>query len=389
MIDAAALADTIDWLNDGCPSAPEADQALSELCLRLTGCGVPLVHGAIFARTLHPEIIGRRWIWHPETGIDAASVGHDLFSDPEYRNSPIRYVFDKAEKLRRRLGDPDCPIDFTFLDKFRDEGVTDFFAMPLLASDGLVNASAWMTLAKGGFSDGQLDAIGAIQKPLARLVEVKSLKRVAINLLDTYVGGQAGGRILNGHIRRGDIEAIRAAIWLSDMRGFTVRADRMAPTELVELLNRYFDCQVPAIREAGGEVLKFMGDGLLAIFPVGDRDEKRVCGTVLAAARTIERTVDGADWAGLEQPGGVKFGVALHIGEVMYGNVGSSNRLDFTCIGPAVNIAARIEALSGQIGRTILASSAFAAHVAQEALTPLGEFSLKGVAALQTVYGLP
>ena len=194
MIDATALADTIEWLNDGCPSAPEADQALTELCLRLTGCGVPLIHGAIFARTLHPEIIGRRWIWHPETGVDAASVGHDSFSDPEYRDSPIKYVFDKAEKLRRRLGDPDCPIDFTFLDKFRDEGVTDFFAMPLRASDGLVNASAWMTQAKGGFSDGQLDAIGAIQKPLARLVEVKSLKRVAINLLDTYVGGQAGGR---------------------------------------------------------------------------------------------------------------------------------------------------------------------------------------------------
>ena len=145
---------------------------------------------------------------------------------------------------------------------------------------------------------------------------------------------------------------------------------------------------MPAIREAGGEVLKFMGDGLLAIFPVGDQAEDSVCSTVLAAARSIERTVDAADWGGLESPGGVKFGVALHIGEVMYGNVGSTNRLDFTCIGPAVNIAARIEALSGQIGRTILASSLFASHVAQDALTPLGEFSLKGVAAPQTVYGL-
>ena len=388
MIDASALADTIEWLNDGCPSAPEPDQALTELCLRLTGCGVPLIHGAIFARTLHPEIIGRRWIWHPETGVEAASVGHDSFSDPQYRDSPIKYVFDKAEKLRRRLGDSDCPVDFTFLDRFRDEGVTDFFAMPLLASDGLVNASAWMTRVEGGFSDRQLDAIGAIQKPLARLVEVKSLKRVAINLLDTYVGGQAGGRILNGHIRRGDVEAIRAAIWLSDMRGFTARADRMPPGDLVDLLNRYFDCQVPAIREAGGEVLKFMGDGLLAIFPMGAETETSVCSTVLGAARAIERTIADADWGGLEAPRGVKFGVALHIGEVMYGNVGSTNRLDFTCIGPAVNVAARIEALSGQIGRTILASSAFATHVAQDALTPLGEFSLKGVAAPQMVYGL-
>jgi adenylate cyclase len=388
MINPSALSDTIEWLNDGCPSAPEADQALTELCIRLTGCGVPLVHGAIFARTLHPEIMGRRWIWHPRTGVAASSVGYDLFDDPEYRHSPIKHVFDKAETLRRRLGDPDCPMDFTFLEKFREEGVTDFYAMPLRASDGSTHASAWMTQAHGGFSDRHLDALVSIQKPLARLVDLRSLQHLAINLLDTYVGGQAGGRILNGHIRRGDVEAIRAAIWLSDMRGFTARADRMPAADLVELLNRYFDCQVPAIREAGGEVLKFMGDGLLAIFPVGDLDVQRVCGTVLGAARTIERAIDDADWGGLEQPSGVKFGVALHIGEVMYGNVGSTNRLDFTCIGPAVNIAARIEALSSQVGRSILAPSAFAAHVAEAALTPLGEFSLKGVAAPQMVYGL-
>jgi adenylate cyclase len=220
------------------------------------------------------------------------------------------------------------------------------------------------------------------------MTEIRTLKRVAINLLDTYVGGQAGGRILSGHIRRGDIEAIRAAIWLSDMRGFTARADRMPAGDLVELLNRYFDCQVPAIRDAGGEVLKFMGDGLLAIFPVGDQEERAVCDAVLAATRRIETAVADADWGGLETPRGVKFGVALHIGEVMYGNVGSTNRLDFTCIGPAVNLAARIEALSGQIGRTILASSAFSAHVPEGALTPLGAFSLKGVALPQTVYGL-
>jgi adenylate cyclase len=388
MIDASALSDTIEWLHDGCPSMPTAGEALSELCTRLTACGVPLGYGAIFARTLHPEIMGRRWIWHLKNGVTASSVGYDLFDNPEYRYSPIKHVFDHGERIRRRLGDPDCPVDFTMLDRFRDEGVTDFVALPLRASDGAMHASAWMTLAPGGFADHHIEVLYSIQKPLARMVEVRSLKRTAINLLDTYVGGQAGGRILDGHIRRGDIEAIRAAIWLSDMRGFTARADRMPAAGLVELLNRYFDCQVPAIRDAGGEVLKFMGDGLLAIFPVGDQTEKAVCDSVLAVARNIEAMIAEADWGGLEKPGGVKFGVALHIGEVMYGNVGSSNRLDFTCIGPAVNLAARIEALSGEIGHTILASRAFAAQVPQDALTPLGEFSLKGVAAPQTVYGL-
>jgi adenylate cyclase len=279
-------------------------------------------------------------------------------------------------------------MDFTFLERFRGEGATDFLALPLSSSDGTVNACAWLTKAPGGFSDAALAALQTIAKPMARMVEIRSLKRIAINLLDTYVGGQAGARILGGSIRRGNIERIRAAIWLSDMRGFTARADRMPAADLVELLNRYFDCQVPTIREAGGEVLKFMGDGLLAIFPVGAQEEGAVCGAVLAAARRIEAAVAGADWGGHEAPGGVKFGVALHIGEVMYGNVGSTNRLDFTCIGPAVNLAARIEALSGEIGRTILASRAFAAHAPEGALTPLGAFSLKGVAAPQTVYGV-
>jgi len=222
---------------------------------------------------------------------------------------------------------------------------------------------------------------------------VRGLRRVAINLLDTYVGGQAGARILAGQIRRGDIEKIRAAIWLSDMRDFTARADRMKPEDLIALLNRYFDCQVPAIREQGGEVLKFMGDGLLAIFPIdatgahaGKSDIAIVCNQALEAARKVEAEVAAADWGGLEAPGGVKFGVALHVGEVLYGNVGSTNRLDFTCIGPAVNLAARIEALSGEIGRTILASAEFATACGT-GMIPLGSFALKGVAAERTVYG--
>jgi len=166
----------------------------------------------------------------------------------------------------------------------------------------------------------------------------------------------------------------------------------MPAADLVALLNRYFDCQVPAIREQGGEVLKFMGDGLLAIFPVEEQENRAVCARVLAAARAVEATIREADWDGLEAPGGVQFGVALHIGDVLYGNVGSANRLDFTCIGPAVNLAARIEALSSQIGRTILASADFALQCPKEIelgkLSPLGEFTLKGVTVPQLVYGV-
>jgi adenylate cyclase len=392
-IDRNLLAEAIDWLIDGCISAATADRALDQLCGRLAACGIPLTHAAVFVRTLHPEIVGLRFVWQPKTGAAGTDVGYERFNHHEYQASPIKYVFDRQEPLRRRLGDPDCPVDFTFLDGFRAEGATDFLALPLRSSDGTVNACAWMTEAPGGFTDEAVAAIRAVARPLARMVEIRSLRHIAINLLDTYVGGQAGARILGGSIRRGDIERIRAAIWLSDMRGFTARADRMPASDLVALLNRYFDCQVPLIRAQGGEVLKFMGDGLLALFPIdatgahaGKSDIAIVCNRALAAARQVEAAVAAGDWGGLEAPGGVRFGVALHVGDVLYGNVGSANRLDFTCIGPAVNLAARIEALSGETGRTILASAAFAAACGA-GMVPLGSFALKGVAAEQTVYG--
>jgi adenylate cyclase len=386
-IDQHLLTEAIDWMIDGCVSAPTAELVLNQTCERLTACGVPLAHAAVFVRTLHPEIMGRRWFWQPEGGSEGLDLGHDTMDNPEYRASPIKYVFDEVKPLRRRLGAPDCPIDFTFLDRFRNEGVTDFLAVPLRASDGTINACAWMTKAPGGFSDVAVAALEAIVRPMARMVEVRALKRIAINLLDTYVGGQAGARILGGSIRRGNVESIRAAIWLSDMRGFTARGDRMPAADLVALLNRYFDCQVPAIRAQGGEVLKFMGDGLLAIFPVEHADNREVCARVLQAARAVETTIREADWGGLEKPGGIHFGVALHIGDVLYGNIGSTNRLDFTCIGPAVNLAARIEALSGEIGRTILASEAFAAACGDR-LVPVGSYALKGVSQPQRVYGV-
>jgi adenylate cyclase len=216
------------------------------------------------------------------------------------------------------------------------------------------------------------------------------MRRTAGTLLDTYVGHHAGERILAGRIRRGDIEEIHAAIWLSDMRGFTALADRIPPRLLIDLLNRYFDCQVPVILDHGGEVLKFMGDGLLAIFPIpgDDADATEVCGRALAAARAARTAVNElAESPGDENFPGLRFGLALHLGEILYGNIGSGIRLDFTCIGPAVNLAARLEKLAGQLERMILASSEFAQHCGGE-FAELGEFTLAGFSAPQQIFGL-
>jgi adenylate cyclase len=216
------------------------------------------------------------------------------------------------------------------------------------------------------------------------------LRRTAGNLLNTYVGRSAGERILAGKIRRGFLETIHAAIWLSDMRGFTMLAEQLPPRELVDLLNRYFDCQVPPIAAHGGEVLKFMGDGLLAIFPLAadGSDTGEVCRRALASAREARALIDTLDAPpGAEGGDAIRFGLALHMGEVMYGNIGGGNRLDFTCIGPAVNLAARLENVAAKLSKTIVASAEFAGHV-PGAFTPLGEFAVAGFSAPQMVFGL-
>jgi adenylate cyclase len=274
-------------------------------------------------------------------------------------------------------------MDFPILQELRAEGLTDYLALPLFFTDGSVQLVTCTTRQPGGFTDRQIAGIEAIMTPLAWVAEIRALRRTASTLLDTYVGHDAGERILAGHIRRGDIEEIHAAIWLSDMRGFTALADRQPPRVLIDLLNRYFDCQVPVILDHGAEVLKFMGDGLLAIFAISG-DETEVCTRALAAARQAQTNVAALSRSVMP---GLRFGLALHIGNVLYGNIGSGNRLDFTCIGPAVNFAQRIEKLTSQLGREILASGEFAQHCRGE-FTALGEFTLAGFSAAQQVFGL-
>jgi adenylate cyclase len=372
-----------DWLIDGARSAPLPQDVLSQLSERLVACGIPLWRVAVFVNTLHPQIVGRRFVWLPGADVEISEGRFGLFDTPEFRENPVARVYATRTAIRRRLADPGCAMDFPILQELRADGVTDYLALPLFFTDGAVHLVTCTTRQPGGFTDAQIAGLEAIMIPLARVAEIRTWRRNASTLLDTYVGHDAGERILAGRIRRGDIEEIHAAIWLSDMRGFTALSDRQPPRVLIDLLNRYFDCQVPVILEHGAEVLKFMGDGLLAIFTIAD-DEPEVCKRALAAARQAQANV--AELANAAMPG-LRFGLALHIGDVLYGNIGSGNRLDFTCIGPAVNFAARIEKLAGELGRGVLASSEFAKHCRGE-FTSLGEFTLPGFSTAQTVFGL-
>ena len=376
------------WLIDGARSSGTPSEMVAEVCEHLVEAGLPLWRFGIFIRTLHPEIFGRNFIWRQGQAVEIGTVDFDILETPEFSRSPLRIVFEQGVEVRCRVDDPDSKR-FPFIDDMRAEGVTDYVAVPLPFLDRSIHATSWTTRQPGGFSEDDIAAIRAIIAPLARVSEIISLRRTAEMLLDTYVGNRAGARILGGQIRRGHNDTMQAAIWLSDLRGFTALSDRLPAETVVEILNHYFDCQVTAIRGHGGEVLKFMGDGLLAVFPIDEYvgDASHVSARVLEAARESRTSVEALAFPVGDVVERFRFGVALHVGNILYGNIGGGNRLDFTCIGPAVNLAARLEKIAGLLGRTVVASEGFA-NVCRHDWRELGEFPIGGFSRAQRVYGL-
>jgi adenylate cyclase len=385
-MNASELRNLTDWLIDGARSASGPSRLMSETCERMVQAGLPLWRVGVFIRTLHPDIFGRNFIWRPGAEVEIGTVDFDVLDSPGFVSSPLAIVFTQGNEVRGRdLQNGRFPI----FEELLAEGVTDYFAVPLRFVDGSIHASSWTTKQPGGFSDEQINALRSLIPPLARVIEIISLHRTATILLDTYVGNRAGARILGGQIRRGHTDTMDAAIWLSDLRGFTALSDRLPAETVVEILNRYFDCQVHAIRAHGGEVLKFMGDGLLAVFPIDEYvgDVTQVCSRVLEAARESRASVEDMQFPIGDTVERFRFGVALHVGKILYGNIGGGNRLDFTCIGPAVNLAARLEKIAGRLHRTIVASAGFAG-ICAGGWTELGEFPIAGFSKAERVFGL-
>jgi adenylate cyclase len=388
MVNLSELQKTTDWLIDGARSAVSPSHMMTETCERLVQAGLPLWRVGVFVQTLHPDVFGVSFIWRRGAEVVTGTAESDPRDTPEFKNSPLSILYEKGQEVRFRLDDPQSKR-FSFFDDMRAEGVTDYIALPLRFTSGSIHGASWSTKQPGGFSDEQLAALKMMVRPLTRVVEIISLTRTASNLLDTYVGNRAGERILGGQIRRGHADTMQAAIWLSDLRGFTALSDRLPAETVVDILNQYFDCQVHAIKTHGGEVLKFMGDGLLAVFPIAETigDTEEVCGHVLEAARESRASVDAMHYPIGETIERFRFGVALHVGKILYGNIGGGNRLDFTCIGPAVNLAARLEKIAGRLHRTVVASAGFA-RICQNQWADLGEFPIAGFSKAERVYGL-
>ena len=355
---------------------------------QLVLAGIPLSRLAYFQITLHPEFAGKGYVWRRGKGVEVGIRPHGDNQDAEYRDNPLPVVFEKQKTVRVRLQEvePQAPL----LKELKAEGATDYVALPLIFSTGHVDALSVVSDYPGGFSMSDLDRMFLLQFAFTRIVETHSLRDMAVNLLNAYVGRAAGERILSGEVRRGEGQTTDAVIWICDLRGFTRASDALPRDTVIALLNDYFDAMGAIVTDAGGEILKFMGDGMLAIFPVPEGGD--AAATAQRAARAAASVSDAMLVLNrIRSAAGeptVRFGLALHIGEVMFGNIGASQRLDFTVIGPAVNHAARLEKLCSQLDRPVVLSAAMAGLLGDGELQPLGRHALKDIDEPQAVFGL-
>lgn len=358
------------------------------LARAMNDAGIPVIRFRTTLRTMHPQLAGLSHTWRRDTDeIEEFWPPLTVLQQDVFLKSPYALIFEGAGAVRRRLDIPDAARDFPILEELGAMGVTDYVALPLVFSDGRINA---MTLAcdrPGGFLTSELEMIAATQPVLARLLEVHALRRTARTVLDTYLGKLTGERVWRGLIHRGDGEDIFAVIWFSDLRSSTVLADALPRPIYLDLLNDYFECTAGAVLDNGGEVLKFIGDAILAIFPIGAHSEHPTHCPMHAAAgaaalRAVRdalsrlKTLNERREAEGERP--LRFGIGLHLGDVMWGNVGAPQRLDFTVIGPACNKAARLEAMSKTLDRPVILSAELARLVADPLLS-LGFHALRGV----------
>jgi adenylate cyclase len=305
-------------------------------------------------------------------------IAHELGDSLPYAMNPVRRVREGREIMRRRLDGPDPQLDFAVLHELKARGATDYFALPVASAFGSgAHMAAYVADRPGGFGERELADLSALSERLSAIADMNNQRQIAENVVKAYLGPQTGPRVLTGEIRRGSGQAIAAVLWSSDLRRFTRLSDRLPGERVIRLLNDLFDLQAKAITGHGGEILKFIGDGLLAIFPVASpADAARAAANALAAAReTLAALREQAPPEG-EPP--LEIVVALHYGTVIYGNVGSVDRLDFTVIGPAVNLVSRIEAVAKSRDLPLIVSDDFA-EACGERLTSLGRHRLRGL----------
>ena len=356
---------------------------INSLCRRLVSAGVPLWRVTVYAATLHPQARGFGWRWWREGRIpEEVRIAQGTELTPDFLQSPLRGPIERGVVLRRRL--TTAQIEFPLLEEFRAEGCTEYLAVPLNHVNRRYPVAAWATDRPGGFKESDVVLLEEIRPAFAAVIEMIATRRTARGLFDIYLDRHVGERLLDGQIKRGHTEPLRAVVMATDLRNFTSISDQQPSEEVIKLLDDYFEVVASRVHSHGGNVLKFIGDGVLAIFRTdGERDRTAARAALVAACQILTGLaackIDGQT---------LRAGIGLHIGTVMYGNVGSADRLDFTVIGPATNLAFRLEALTKQLGYPVLVSRAFA-EATDLPLVSLGSHPIRGFRGMEDVFALP
>ncbi|QPF87785.1 adenylate/guanylate cyclase domain-containing protein [Bradyrhizobium genosp. L] len=371
--------DVMHWLINETREQRFVDNIFAELCVRLQRAGIPIKRASLHLLIHHPQWLGARILW--VNGAQEATitrVDYDVRQRAEYIGSPVEEIQGGVAEIRENLErDPAQGRKHGVYDELRASGLTDYVAWPMHHTLGKRHMVAFSTDRPGGFDEAHIAYLSNVLPILALVSEIRMKNRLARTLLETYVGTHAGEMILAGATRRGSGTTVHAAILICDLRDFTKISDNWPRDDVIELLNDYFDAVSEPVAKYGGEILKFMGDGLLAIFPL---DEPKACANLLHAVTEARRAMTALNEKNRKNGSApLRYGIGVHVGDVMYGNIGSRSRLDFTVIGPAVNMASRLETLTKQLGKPVLLSRAFADMVAgQFELEHVGEHAVRG-----------
>ncbi len=366
------------------------DTFLEQLMNRVLEAGLPVWRTYIGLQLVHPQLQAMGFLWRRGQTVETIARAYGVQFTPAYIGSPLQEVREGGTAVRYRL-DGLTDRHHEVLHEVRSGGGTDYFSLPMrVRRDGPLPVVAFATDRKGGFSDVDIDDLTRLVDMMGAVTEMHIEESVAQTVAQTYLGRQVGERILHGMIRRGDGEEIRAVLWFSDLRDFTGLNERLPPDQVLELLNNYFQLVGDALAKHGGEILKFIGDGVMAYFPAEDAlFMPMVTAAALEAARQLIDDAEAANEAratGGAEP--IKFGIGLHVGTVTFGNIGTEDRLDFTVIGSAVNRASRLEGLTKALGVRVCASAEFNQNCPSP-MKSLGKHRLRGVREPVEIFTLP
>ncbi|MGL4964847.1 MAG: adenylate/guanylate cyclase domain-containing protein [Inquilinus sp.] len=372
--------DVADWLVAEGRLLTDPVALVDAFCRRLIAAGVPLQRVRIGQSITHPLLSAWGVVWTPAKGGEAYVIDRKVLATSTFVGSPFEAVIRSREPLRRRLAGLG-PDDHAVFHELAEAGGTDYVAVPIIYGNDTVQVASFVTDRPGGFDDDEAALLERLRHPLAAAMEPTAMRRSAASLLRTYLGVGPADRVAEGAIRRGDVVAVEAAILFVDMRGFTALSERLTSAAVLAVLDRYFETVAQAIVDRGGDVLKFMGDGVLAIFPVEQADDAAAaCAAAVGAVGAIRQGLAAG-------PEPVAFAAALHLGPVLYGNIGSPDRLDFTVLGPAVNLTSRLEGLAKQLDRPTVCSEPFRQAWAGT-VEPLGAHPIRGLADPQPVFAI-